>query len=192
MFVVGRIINRVDPRALIIAGLGVFAISFRAMSHFSLEMDWGAVALTGFVQGLGTGLVFTPVTVLAFGTLGPNLRADATGFFALLRSVGNSAGISLMQAGYTRMVQTVHSRLVEGLGPDNPIARDPNLAAPLGLTTQFGMMTLNDEATRQAAMVAYVDLYHVLFMIALGIMPLILFLRPIGMETSGPPVAAEH
>ena len=192
MFVVGRIINRVDPRALIITGLGVFAISFRAMSHFSLAMDWNSVALTGFVQGLGTGLVFTPVTVLAFGTLNPSLRADATGFFALLRSVGNSAGISLMQAAYTRMVQTVHSGLVEGLRPDNPMGRDPTLVAPLDLTTQSGMMTLNAEATRQAAMVAYVDLYHGLFLIALGIMPLILFLRPIGVAASGSPVAADH
>ena len=192
MFMVGRIINRVDPRVLIIIGLGVFAVSFRAMSHFSLDMDSSLVATTGFVQGLGTGMVFTPVTVLAFGTLTPDLRPDATGFFALLRSVGNSAGISLMQTAYTRLGQTVHSRLAAGLSPENPIARAPDLAAPLSLTTQDGMMALNEEATRQASMVAYVDLYHALFLVALAIMPLILFLRPIGMASTGPPPSVEH
>jgi DHA2 family multidrug resistance protein len=192
MFVVGRIINRVDARALIITGLGVYALSFWAMSHFALDMDWRNVATTGFVQGLGTGMVFTPVTVLAFGTLSPTLRADATGFFALLRSVGNSAGISLLQAAYTRLVQTVHSRLVEGLSPENPIAHAPDMAAPFGLATQSGMMTMNEEVTRQASMVAYVDLYYLLFLVAVAIMPLILFLRPIGIVATGPPITAEH
>ncbi len=192
MFMVGRIINRVDPRVLIISGLGVFALSFRAMSHFDLNMDWRLVASTGFIQGLGTGMVFTPVTILAFGTLNPSLRPDATGFFALLRSVGNSAGISLMQAAYTRLSQTVHARLVGGLSPENSVARAPDLAAPFGLTTQSGMMALNEEATRQASMVAYVDLYHMLFVGSLVVMPLVLFLRPVGLVATGPPIAAEH
>ncbi len=192
MFVVGQIINRVDARILILTGLGVFALSFRAMSHFALNMDWQAVATTGFIQGLGTGMVFTPITVLAFGALRPELRPDATGFFALLRSVGNSAGISLMQTGYTRLTQTVHSRLVGGLSPENPVARAPDLAAPLSLSTQSGMVALNEEATRQASMVAYVDLYHLLFLTALGIMPLILFLRPISLAPASTPIAVEH
>jgi DHA2 family multidrug resistance protein len=192
MFVVGRIINRVDPRVLIISGLAMFAISFRAMSQFSLDMDWRAVATTGFVQGLGTGLVFTPVTVLAFGTLNPSLRPDATGFFALLRSVGNSAGISLLQMSYTRLVQVSHSGLVARLSPENPIAQAPQLAAPFSLATQGGMMAIDEEATRQASMVAYIDIYHLLAILALVVMPLILFLRPIGLATAAPPPVAEH
>jgi DHA2 family multidrug resistance protein len=192
MFVVGRIINRVDPRALIISGLGVFAISFWSMSHFALNMDWRAIATTGFIQGLGTGMVFTPITVLAFGTLRPTLRADATGFFALLRSVGNSAGISLLQTVYTRLVQTVHSQLVSHLSSANPLIHAPEMAGPFSMATRSGMMAMNEEATRQASMVAYVDLYHLLYIVALAIMPMILFLRPIGMATTGAPIAAEH
>jgi DHA2 family multidrug resistance protein len=170
----------------------VFAVSFWQMSHFALNMDWHVVATTGFVQGLGTGMVFTPITVLAFGTLSPVLRADATGFFALLRSVGNSAGISLLQAAYTRLVQTVHSRLVSGLSPDNPVAREPGMPAAFGMGSQSGMMAMDAEVTRQASMVAYVDLYHLLFITALVIMPLILLLRPIGVAPSQAPVVADH
>jgi DHA2 family multidrug resistance protein len=192
MFVVGRIINRVDPRALIISGLGVFALSFWSMSHFALNMDWRAIATTGFIQGLGTGMVFTPVTVLAFGTLRPTLRADATGFFALLRSVGNSAGISLLQAVYTRLVQTVHSQLVGRLSPANPLIRAPEMGGPFSMASGSGMMAMNEEATRQASMVAYVDLYHLLYLTALAIMPLILFLRPIAAAPTGAPIAADH
>ena len=48
----------------------------------------------------------------------------------------------------------IHSRLVEGLRPDNPLAQAPYLAAPFSLSTPSGMAALNAEVTRQAAMVA--------------------------------------
>ena len=70
--------------------------------------------------------------------------------------------------------QTVHSRLVEGLRPDNPLAQAPFLAAPFSLTTPSGLAALNAEVTRQAAMVAYVDDFKLLMLIALAAMPLLL------------------
>jgi DHA2 family multidrug resistance protein len=178
MFAIGRLVGRIDTRVLIITGLAIFAVSFYAMSHFSLQMNPALIASTGFVQGLGTGLVFTPMTVLAFATLDPALRADGTGVFALLRNVGNSAGISLMQTLYTRTVQVVHSRLVEGLTPDNPMARAPYLAAPFSLSNRVGMAALNGEVTRQAAMIAYIDVYHMMFLTTAVLVPLVLLMRP--------------
>jgi DHA2 family multidrug resistance protein len=172
-------------------GLGIFAISFRAMSQFDLSMDSGLVAWTGFIQGLGTGMVFTPVSVLAFGTLTPGLRPDAAGFFALLRSVGNSAGISLLQATYTGLVQTVHAGLVEGLSPDNAVARASDVPASFAGASEAAMMAQNVEVTRQASMVAYVDLYHLLFLGSLAVMPVVLFLRPAGQSLTGPSVTAK-
>jgi DHA2 family multidrug resistance protein len=177
MFFVGRLVGKVDVRFLIISGLAVFAVSYSAMSHFSLQMNAYVIASTGFIQGLGTGMVFTPMTVLAFATLDPSMRPDATGVFALMRNVGNSAGISMMQTIYTRTVQVVHSRLVEGLTPDNPVARAPYLAAPFSLRNPVGIAALNGEVTRQAAMVAYVDVYHMMFVTTLALIPLVLLMR---------------
>jgi DHA2 family multidrug resistance protein len=186
MLAVGRLVGRVDTRILIIAGLSVFAVSFYAMSHFSLQMNTYLVASTGFVQGLGTGLVFTPMTVLAFATLDPALRADGTGVFALLRNVGNSAGISLLQTMFTRVAQVVHSRLVEGLTPDNPMLGPTLLPAPFSLKSQVGMAALDGEVTRQAAMVAYVDVYHLMFLTTAVLVPLVLLMRP-NRHVAGPP-----
>jgi DHA2 family multidrug resistance protein len=190
MFFVGRLVGKVDTRALIISGLVIFAVSYQAMSHFALQMDAWVVASTGFVQGLGTGMVFTPMTVLAFATLDPRLRPDATGFFALLRNVGNSAGISMMQTLFTRTVQVVHSRLVEPLTPGNPnvgSAAAPALTfpAPFSLTNPAGAAALDGEVTRQASMVAYVDVYHLMFVTTLILIPLVLLMRP-GRHASAP------
>jgi len=73
--------------------------------------------------------------------------------------------------------QVVHSRLVEGLRPDNPLAQAPFLAAPFSLSTPAGLAALNAEVTRQAAMVAYVDDFKLIMLIARATLPLLLLLR---------------
>ena len=177
MFVVGFLVSRVDNRLLIIIGLSLFATAFYSMSKFSLQMGSLGIATTGFVQGLGTGFVFMPMTVLGFATLGPSLRADAAGFLALIRNLGNSAGISIMQAIFTRNVQVVHARLIEGLTPDNPLSRPPYLAAPFSLTDPAGVAALNGEVTRQASMLAYNDVFHLMFLTTVALAPLVLLMR---------------
>jgi DHA2 family multidrug resistance protein len=72
----------------------------------------------------------------------------------------------------------VHSRLVEGLTPDNPMVRPPYLAAPFSLTSRVGMAALNGEVTRQAAMIAYIDVYHMMFLTTAVLVPLVLLMRP--------------
>jgi MFS transporter, DHA2 family, multidrug resistance protein len=170
MFFAGRLVGRVDTRLLIISGLGLFAISFFGMSHFDLQMDYFSMIWTGVVQGLGMGLIFLPMTTLAFATLAPNLRADGTGVFTLVRNLGNAAGISIMQAVFVQNSSIVHARLTEGLTPDNP------MAAPM-LTGQANMEALNGQVTQQASMVAYIDVFHVMFLATLCAIPLVLLLR---------------
>jgi DHA2 family multidrug resistance protein len=82
--------------------------------------------------------------------------------------------------------QIVHSRLVESLRPDNPLAQAPFLQAPFSLTTPSGIAALNAEVTRQAAMVSYVNNFKLMMIIALASLPLLLLLR----TDRAPPVAA--
>jgi DHA2 family multidrug resistance protein len=94
-----------------------------------------------------------------------------------MRNLGGSTGISILVATLAQNTQTVHSRLVEGLRPDNPLAQAPYLTAPFSLTNPGGMAALNAEVTRQAAMVAYVDDFRLIMLIALASLPLLLLLR---------------
>jgi DHA2 family multidrug resistance protein len=182
MFFVGRLVGKVDTRLIILTGLSMFALAFYQMSHFSLLMNAYLIATTGFIQGLGTGLVFMPMTTLAFATLAPQMRADGTGVFTLVRNLGNSAGISIMQAIFTSQNQIVHARLVQGLRPDNPAimtgAGQGGLPAPFSFTNPAGLAALNGEVGRQAAMIAYVDVFHLMFVTTLVMMPLLLMLKP--------------
>ena len=123
MFLVGQLIRRVDPRLIILTGLIISAGALYGMTRFSLQMNASLLIWTGLFQGVGIGLIFVPLTTLAFATLSPNLRADGAGVFTLVRNLGSSAGISIMQALFSTNTSVVHSRLMEGLTPDNPAAR---------------------------------------------------------------------
>ncbi len=185
MFFVGRLVGRVDTRVLIISGLCLFALSFWGMSHFDLQMGSFSMVWTGFAQGLGMGFIFLPMTTLAFATLPPHLRGDGTGVFTLVRNLGNAAGISVMEAVVVRNTQVVHARLTSNLTPDNP------LAAP-SLTTTAGIAGLDAEVSRQAAMVSYIDVFHLMFLTTLAAIPLVLLLRkPRDQVISSEPIAAD-
>ena len=107
-----------------------------------------------------------------------------------MRNLGGSVGISILIATLAQNTQVVHSRLVEGLRPDNPLAQAPYLAAPFSLTTPGGMAALNAEVTRQAAMVAYIDDFKLIMLIALATLPLLLLLREPRRSAATPAAAA--
>ena len=58
------------------------------------------------------------------------------------------------------------SRLVEQLRPDNPLAHAPYLLLPYSLSTTSGIAALNAEVTRQAQMVAYIDDFKLMMVVA--------------------------
>ena len=65
-------------------------------------MGQGPIVISGVVQGLGLGLVFVPLSTLAFATLEPRFRTDAASLFSLLRNIGSSVGISIVAAQLAR------------------------------------------------------------------------------------------
>src|SRR5215471_10059025 len=92
-----------------------------------------------------------------------------------MRNLGGSIGIIVLVANLAEQTQIVHSHLVEGLRPDNPLVRAPFLAAPFSLSTPGGMVAaINAEVKRQAAMVAYIDDFRLMMLIALATLPVLL------------------
>ena len=177
MFLVAKLVGRVDTRLIILTGLVLTAISMWQMTGFSLYMGMGPVISTGLLQGFGLGFVFTPLSIITFSTLPRHILTQGTAIFSLTRNIGSSVGIATVIALLTENTQIVHSRLVEHLRPDNPLARMPHLAPPFSLTEPSGIAALNAEATRQAAMVAYIDDFKLMMIIVLIGFPLLLLLR---------------
>ncbi len=177
MFLVARLSGLIEARLLVLGGLMLTGIAAWQMTGFSLQMGMGPVVSTGLLQGFGLGFVFTPLSTITFATLPRHILTQGTAVFSLMRNLGGSIGIAMVEALLVENTQIVHSRLVEQLRPDNPLARPPYLATPFSLTSPTGIAALNAEVTRQAAMVAYLDDFKLMMLVVFAVLPLLLLLR---------------
>ena len=177
MFIVGRLIGKVNSRLLILFGLALTAISLWQMTGFSLQMGTSPVLLSGLLQGFGLGCTFVPLNTLALSNLPRPLLTQATALRAVMRNIGGSIGISVLVGQLTRDTQMGHARLVEHLRPDNPLAHPSLLPLPFSLTDPRGLVALNAEVTRQAEMIAYINDFALMMALVIAAMPLLLLVR---------------
>jgi MFS transporter, DHA2 family, multidrug resistance protein len=177
MFLVARIIDRVDNRILILVGFLLTATSMWQMTGWALDMGSGPILFAGFAQGFGLGCTFVPLNLLALSGLPHHLLTQGTAVRALMRMLGGSIGIAILETQLTQNTQIVHSRLIEALRPDNPLAHMPYLTPPFSLTTPTGIAALNQVVTRQAAMISYLDDFMLMLIVILASLPLLLLVR---------------
>ena len=183
MLLVGRLVHRVDLRLIMSCGFALTAFALWQMTHVTLQMDSSLVVLSGFIQGLGIGFTFVPLSAAAFATLAPRLRNEGTPVFSLLRNIGGSVGISIVQALLTRGAAQAHAQIAATVGPGNlALATLPPLLDP---STRSGLALLNAEVTRQAFLVAYIDDFWVMMALTLAALPFLLALRPPRRQAGG-------
>ncbi len=150
-------------------------------------MDRTPVIVSGVVQGLGLGLVFVPLSTLAFATLEPRFRADAAALFSLLRNIGSSVGISVVATELAHNIVISRSELVSKLTEFNPNL-DQLTGMGQGATATLAM--LSGEVQRQAAMVAYIDDFRLMMFVTIAAIPMLALMRKPGERPQGDPAAA--
>ena len=185
---VGRLISQVDARWLIGAGFALTALSTWQMCGFSPLMDERLVIWSGFVQGMGIGLAYVPLTTVCFATLAPHFRSGGTSMFNLLRNIGSSIGISVVQALLTRNTQTLHATLAEHITVYGSRLRP---AAPYSFSTPHGLAALNASVTRQAALIAYNNDFKLLLVLTVALFPFLLLVTPVRRGANSAPMAVE-
>ncbi len=124
MLAVGYLIDRVDHRALLASGLAITAGALELMSRVPPDGGELWLATASAVQGIGVGLLFTPLSTLAFASLVSELRTDAAGVYCLLRQLGCATGVALMTAVLQARIQ------------DN-VAAFPNAGAGAGRSSSY-------------------------------------------------------
>ncbi len=175
MMTAGQLIGKVDARAIITIGMTLAATSLWLMSGFSPEMDSTPFIISGFIQGMGLGLVFVPLNTLAFATLPVDLRTDAAGFYMLLRNLGGSVGISLGVGVLAQQSQIAHADIGAALTPFSLPWADSSIAQTLGLDAVTQL--LNATVNKQAVMIAYIDVFRLMFWVTVAMIPLVVLLR---------------
>ncbi|MDB5663747.1 DHA2 family efflux MFS transporter permease subunit [Cypionkella sp.] len=189
MLIVGRLVQKTDARLLVTVGLLLTAASLYFMTGFTPQMGPGPVIWTGVLQGLGLGLVFVPLSTIAFATIAPELRADATSLFSLVRNIGSSIGISMVTLMLTRNVQVNHADLSASISSFNP---NFNMVVPPGTMTAATLQQMDGLVAIQALMISYIDDFYLMMVITLCALPLAWFLKkaePRAMAPGQAPIA---
>jgi MFS transporter, DHA2 family, multidrug resistance protein len=173
MLIAGRLLKRIDARLLLLAGFLISAFALWQMMQYTIVLSASDIVWPGVIQGFGLGFVFVPLSALTFSTLTATLRADGTATYSLMRNIGSSIGISIVQTLMTRNTQVAHADLAAQVTPFNPA-----MQSMLATGSMQDMAMLNQTITQQASMIAYLNDFKLMFVATLLVVPLILLIRP--------------
>jgi DHA2 family multidrug resistance protein len=175
LVVSGRITGKIDPRLLIGVGLLCLAVSSGEMSRWSLEVGAWPILWTGFLQGVGGGIMLVPIQVIAFPHLATHQRTEAAAVFNLVRSVCSSVGVSVTLTLFVAGSAVSRASLVEHVTPYSlPLQLGP-AAEAFDLASPQALAILAQEIERQAAMLAYNADFLFLAATAVAALPVLLF-----------------
>ncbi|MDE1194837.1 MAG: DHA2 family efflux MFS transporter permease subunit [Pseudomonas sp.] len=163
---------RIDSRLMIAIGMLIVIYANWLMLGYSPLMDWTPVAIAGFVQGVGMGILMPAISKAAFSTLDPKFRPEGTGLFNLSRVYGSTLGIAIVQTYFYNNTQAMHQALASHLTPYRSAVHSLTASTP---AQAFG--ALNEMITGQAAFIAVVDQFKILMLAMVVVIPLVAFLR---------------
>jgi DHA2 family multidrug resistance protein len=181
MMIVGRLMGRMDARLILLGGLLLTALSLWQMAGYTIVLSEHNIVWPGIIQGLGLGFVFVPLSTITFSTLAPDARADGTAIFSLVRNIGSSIGISVVQTMLTEHTQIAHSVLVEHVNRFNRVLQTASGFSPSSKT----LAGLDQQITQQAAMIGYIDDFRFMMFLTLLVIPLVLLIRTPKGATAG-------
>jgi DHA2 family multidrug resistance protein len=173
MTVAAPLMSRLDARVVMGIGSVAVAISFLETRAFNLDVSALRIAVVTAMQGLGLGLYFVPIGALAYATLPLALRSEAGALFSVIRNLGGSVGIAAAFALLSWSADTNHAALVELLDVFDSGRWDA--FARLGDAANPALMDL--ELQRQAAVIAYANVYTASLLLVLATTPLVLLIR---------------
>ncbi|MDX1795737.1 MAG: DHA2 family efflux MFS transporter permease subunit, partial [Hydrogenovibrio sp.] len=177
MFMISRFINKVDLRKLIAVGF-CFAASgtylFTIESPQSAEINF---ILPSIVQGFGMGMIFIPLSTLAYETLDKAHTSQAAGIYNVARTLGSSVGISIAMAVLIHSNHMSQVGLSAHITPTNPEVSRWLSTQQLPLDSPTAIQTLTDEVNRQALLIAFTDTFWVVMMSFIVLMPLLALIK---------------
>jgi DHA2 family multidrug resistance protein len=172
----GRVMGRVSARLLVGMGFLIGAYALYEMTLWTPDVAEPTVVLVGFIQGLSIGFLAIPINIIAFATLPPAIRTEATSIYSLMRNLGSAIGISITGALLQTNTQVNHADIAAGVSPFNRALQAVHTHF-WNIRSPHGMAMLDMEVTHQATIIAYIDDFKLMLVLAIIVVPLLLLVR---------------
>jgi DHA2 family multidrug resistance protein len=172
MMLVGRMLRFIEARTLIISGLSLTCLSLFYMTGWTDQTGVPEIVTLSIIQGFGFGLVFVPLSTVAFLTLPNHLRTDGTSMLTLMRNVASSIGISIVIAQLTEGSRRVYAVLSQHITPFNHAMQMPDVRGMIDMSTDAGRAMADVMVQLQAQIIAFSLDYQLVMLFTLCTIPL--------------------
>jgi DHA2 family multidrug resistance protein len=172
--VIGKNIQRVDPRAVASFAFMVFSMVLWMRSNFNTQADFGTLMVPTLIQGIAVACFFIPLTSITLGGVAPSQIASASGLSSFARIVGGSFGTSIAVTIWQDRAAMHHAQLSE-LVNRGSVATNAALAnfTAAGMSNEQALSQINRMVDQQAFMLAANDVFYGSAMIFIGLIPLV-------------------
>jgi DHA2 family multidrug resistance protein len=192
MMFVGKFSGKIAPRNFILTGIFCSIAGNYLMTLFTGDISANDLLLPMILQGMGMGLVFVPVSTLAFTTLPKAVAAEAAGIYSLIRAVGSSLGISILATYFSRSTQQSWALLRGDINPYSESLQAYLAPLHLGVQDPQGIALAARAVLHQAQNIGYIDSFWFATLNFVMMLPLLLLVRtPAKAAATTPPVVAE-
>ena len=166
---VGRVMQRIDPRIFVTVSFGIFALVLFMRAHFNTDATIGTLLVPTVIQGAALACFFIPLIAIGLSGLTPDRIPAASGLMNFARITAGSFGTSIVTTLWDRRATLHHEQLVEHLTTSDPVAAQAlaNLQAG-GFGAQQSYGVLNRLVDNQAFMLSANDIFYasgVLFLV---------------------------
>jgi MFS transporter, DHA2 family, multidrug resistance protein len=196
MPVVGALSGRIDARLLITIGLIATAIAMFHLSGFDMNVDFSTLAWARVYQSLGLALLFIPINTAAYRGVSAEKNANASAIINMMRNLGGSVGISILNTYIARREQANQVTLIRHVTPYSlqthqmlqqlQQAFTPAHGSAVGALHQ-AQAELYAIVQQQAAVLSYLDAFWLVGAVLVMMIPLVLLLRKPVPGAAAPP-----
>lgn len=173
---VGRLVNVYPANYLIAFGMCLLSFGMLFTSHFTPQTDYHTFVLMRITQVIGLPFLFIPNSTMAFAHIPPEKSNKASALYALLRNLGGSMGISLLLSYVARHEHDHQTALSQHLNASNNSYRELlahttqaiiNMGHTQAQAANQAMQRLYQELLQQSTLLAYIDGFRALAVLAL-------------------------
>ncbi len=186
MPIVGFATQRFDGRKLVAGGLALGAFTLFWLSWLDLSAGYWDLFWPQFYQGIALGLLFVPLTTITLAPIAREHMGNATSLFNLMRNQAGAIGIAFVTTMLTRRRAFHYAVLgshVTAYGATSTMYIDGLRAtfmargADATTATQRAYAAVGGMVQKQAATLSFIDLYWLLGVFFVVMLPLLVFMR---------------
>ena len=177
--IVGKNVNRMDPRYMASFAFIVFAVVLVMRSHFNTQADFGTMLVPTLVQGVAMSFFFIPLSVILLSGITPDRIPAASGLSSFVRIVAGSFGTSIATTVWQDRAALHHAQLAESINQGNFTATQVlSGLSGAGLTPEQALAQVNRLIDQQAYTLAANDVFYASALIFLLLIPVVWLSRP--------------